>query len=478
MENDNDSLHEVAIFLLTQLMDSHKTPKSLASSKAINTIKNIMAKTRSARTSTKRYSTGSSIPPTPETTDAALSSDSSPKRGRITKKKAVKNNPKGGKKNKMANGKSIPAPAKNELPSILSTVQWDLPRQIECSEYLEIAKTEVGRGVSTTKPLIPAGTVLIVDRPLIHRFNEMPHHNYSERLRAHVESLPAKDKEVFANLAYTDMDDIFEARTETNAFNVAPNRWSLYRYISFINHSCRPNCKLEASTSGDNSFLVRTMVPIPVQGTEITIDYTPETRLHAVETRQQELLHGWKFTCACTACSKPDATNRAREEIAELQNVLRCSIQDDFSKTIKRLPSPQEVTENLLRYTHLLRQERFPDRIPQALERAIHVYKQSGDPEDAERELGHRSQLIELQRVMKGADSEETLKAAEEYIKAFKGMRHSRKESVISKRTVVTKTVVQSSGKKTVVETVGEKVKTGRVEKSVTVKKVSTRSRK
>ncbi|KAF2435121.1 hypothetical protein EJ08DRAFT_390290 [Tothia fuscella] len=488
MENDSDTLHDVAILLLKQLMEPHsnsRTPtNSLETSKAIKTIQKIMARTRSPKQPKTPYSTRSQpLMPSPETSDAAMSSDASPKSGRISKKKSTKTSKSSNKKKIVASSPILPAPPENKLPRILGVEEWQLPRKIECSEYLEIAKTEFGRGVRTTSPLIPAGTVLLVDRPLIHRFNEIPHHSHSDRLRAHVEALEDDDKEVYANLAFTDSENIFDARTETNAFQVSANHWSLYRYISFVNHSCKPNCKLEASSSGDNSFIVRTMVPISMQATEITIDYTPETRLHDVETRQAELLAGWKFTCACTACSKPEITNRAREEIATLQEIIRCTIKDDFGKTIKRLPTVEEVDENLPRYMHLLKQERFSDRIPQALERAAQVYRQSGAAADIEKELAHRSQLIELQRVMKGADSEETLKAAEEYVKAFKARRSARREiAAVGKKTVgAAKTAVSQTANVIVVRKNGgksaastktvEKVESGRVEKIDTLTK-------
>jgi hypothetical protein len=439
MATSNNSLRQMAILLLQEFIDtlSPAKPEPTQESEAISNIQSIMAKNRpkSSRDSPQPSPSRACWHPSPSTFGEASHSRISKPNKKKTNSKAV----------------TVTAKRARDLHQRLQTGDWKFPHPVEGSPLLEIDNmNDHGRGVRTTVPNIPAGTLLLVESPLINKFKTKPKATYNERLEAVVLVLDAKDKELFAQLAWNDADDIFESRVKPNSFEVSADSLSLYKYISFINHSCRPNCRLEGGLQKD-TFLVRTMVPIQDVGTEITIDYWPERRLDDVKTRQEELKECWGFICDCEACLDPNQSNITRERISELQKEVRCKM-EDYSP--KELPSLAIVNENMTEYIQLLRQEHFIDRISQAHQRAIQVYEKSSRPIDIERVLMHHSQLVEVQRALKGFESDEAFVAAKDYVTAMKSCRAYRADNG------------GIWGSKRHFGVAGSRVATGRVEKS------------
>jgi hypothetical protein len=448
MATGNHLLKQMAVLLLQELLDS-LSPKQkkepLQEVEAISTMQQIIARSKSQR-----------VRDSPEASSAGASEYQSPDlpyeesvvtRSR-SREKVIGSSSRVSKTSlKKIDSKPVKAHRARELHQRLGTNDWKFPHPIPNSVLVVDNIYDHGRGVKTTTPNIPAGTLLLIEKPLINKLKTSPKATYNERLESVVLGLGDEEKEIFAQLAWNDAADVYESRVKPNGFDITTDSLSVYRYISFINHSCKPNCRLEGGLQKD-TFLVRTMVPIQEAGTEITIDYWPERRLDDANTRKEELNDGWGFICSCEACLDPEGSDRARRSIKELQALLRCKMEE---YTPKELPDLAIINENMAEYLKLLQEEHFIDGISQAHRRAIQVYQKSSRPIDVERALVHRGQLVDLQRTLKGSESEEALKAGEDYIKALRAWR-------TSKAQITGKNVSPISG---------DKIKTGRVGKSI-----------
>ncbi|TFY74290.1 hypothetical protein EWM64_g9722 [Hericium alpestre] len=80
--------------------------------------------------------------------------------------------------------------------------------------------------------------------------------------------------------------------------------------LSCLNHSCHPNASIHFNPLSF-SFKLHAVRPIPA-GAEITVTYIQ--LIVPTTTCQAKLVH-FSFTCTCTACSDPRASDKCRAEL-------------------------------------------------------------------------------------------------------------------------------------------------------------------
>lgn len=79
---------------------------------------------------------------------------------------------------------------------------------------------------------------------------------------------------------------------------------AIFPEISFFNHSCEPNVKLEFfwdADTGDYVCSARTMKPVH-SGDQLVIHYFPDDMDLPLSRFQRKLQNRWSFTCLCPTC--------------------------------------------------------------------------------------------------------------------------------------------------------------------------------
>lgn len=212
-----------------------------------------------------------------------------------------------------------------------------LPLPFPLTPNLEIYTTPTsGRGIQTLIPNIPAGTLLLLETPLIRDLPLLPSRSHASRLKRAVHSLSKEDQTFFVQLsshhggrpADTEMSR-FRANAMQSEDDARQEAWTLYRYISFLNHSCCPNASVRVVDVEEGTMELRTLRDIPLAGTEITIDYYPDwsdepwrlftAPLQRVAERRRLLRQRWGFVCQCAGCIDT-STDRLRENVNELSS--------------------------------------------------------------------------------------------------------------------------------------------------------------
>jgi hypothetical protein len=301
-----------------------------------------------------------------------------------------------------------------------------LPYKI--NKQLEIFETPgKGRGIRTTIPNIPAGMLLLIEIPMIKELPLYPIKTHTTRLRTHLSSLCPKDHGLFIQLSshhggrHTDSEKSrFKANAMSTTDDLNKEAWNLYHYISFLNHSCHPNASYRIVSFEDAKMEVRTLVDIPLAGTEVTIDYFPDFSdqprklllepLRTVARRRSLLCERWGFICQCEGCVEP-GTDEARERVNELNSrFLGKDIWlDDFV----------QFQETFRTYIDLLKSLGLLAKVPAVCRYVIKKCKQEFTDRDTDeyREwvAGVYHEISEATRVFFGAGSQENLKANKEY---------------------------------------------------------------
>jgi SET domain-containing protein len=105
-----------------------------------------------------------------------------------------------------------------------------------------------------------------------------------------------------AVFALVPLDGDLQDKCDRNAFEGTKADY-IYATWSLCNHSCDPNAYIELDTQTGVAALVA-LKPIADQE-QITISYV-ETETDT-QTRRDQLLDGWGFTCECTRCVQDSA---------------------------------------------------------------------------------------------------------------------------------------------------------------------------
>ncbi|KAF2427842.1 hypothetical protein EJ08DRAFT_720089 [Tothia fuscella] len=234
---------------------------------------------------------------------------------------------------------------------------------------LNLSKTK-GRFIQSAVDYIQEDVELISELPLIFDIPSEPRDTYDRRAEACVRRLPADKKRGFFNLHHNGSDDIKHLMA-LNCFAGCGPRGeagrTVYHWISLFNHACRPNChfSFDKRTGRAN---IRTLVPIPNAGTELTIDYDPTDGFSSVADRQVDILRRWNFSCDCSACTNAEATTSMREKLLQQQKAMKLHLE-------KEVPTRKILEKDLHSYIAGMKQEHFFFDLPQFYDRAADVYR-------------------------------------------------------------------------------------------------------
>jgi hypothetical protein len=294
-------------------------------------------------------------------------------------------------------------------------------------------------GLKTTVDFIPAGTLLFSENSLFQRIPKQGRREKKAAWRQRLNYLVSntmnqQDREIFVNFRFdpTRGADDIESRIKMNAgIDEDEGLTCAYRYLNFLNHSCRPNCRVvdRGTEYRKERWELRSLVPIYGLGTELTIDYdawpcgdedtenldVSQDLLQDVSERRRVLKRLYSFDCECDACTDPN-TDRMRDEIRTLQTELLES--DSGAVTAARVDAGMD------KYISLLMEQRLYHIAQHAHRRAIEVYHREGrvddgvndvDRSDLKRELDHRLQLIGVRRILFGPKDKEIKTIIEEY---------------------------------------------------------------
>jgi hypothetical protein len=198
----------------------------------------------------------------------------------------------------------------------------------------------------TTRGSIPAGTLLWSERSLfqdlLRKVGTAPSPAYDQRVEALWENFDDNEKVIFTNFPWIEKEgNNKKSRIQLNAGPdtlYAKNLVVAYRYLNFLSHSCRPNCRIVDNGKDKKKprWQLRTLVDIPDNGTELTIDYDdlphgPKDVIGAqaindltktVQKRNVTFQKEYFFKCKCEACKHLAATNKVRAEIDTLRKRL------------------------------------------------------------------------------------------------------------------------------------------------------------
>jgi hypothetical protein len=89
----------------------------------------------------------------------------------------------------------------------------------------------------------------------------------------------------------------------------------LYRALSRINHSCRPNVLVISAGGAGRQVVVRTAATVG-KGEQLLFKYVGG--LGSREGRRRELWQQWHFVCHCTVCSLPEGESRRNDQHREI----------------------------------------------------------------------------------------------------------------------------------------------------------------
>ena len=263
------------------------------------------------------------------------------------------------------------------------TFEMDDPHVI--NKYLEIRTSPgKGRGIYTRVANIPAGTLILQETALLHD-PKANTGNENGRLRKLVMSLSAEDQKKLTALTYHGLRNDEESRITRNQFGLTKKCSTVWFWIAMLNHDCKPNCNVRTEKAKGNSaplINLRTLVPIPVRGTEISIDYVgwPLDEDCTVAERQallQDNAGGWGFACNCPSCEDAEDTD---SEFAELRQLV-ADIKLSGSKSLKHdVPRDRQVVDDSLdRYVDLLLSFRRIDEACDLLTLAVAFYSKAKD---------------------------------------------------------------------------------------------------
>lgn len=239
--------------------------------------------------------------------------------------------------------------------------QFKLSEPHIINKYLEIRTSPVpgkGRGIYTRLANIPAGTLLLEDKVLLHDPRSNSFDKNKGRFRKLVMALSPEDQQKFIALTCHDLPNTEESRFARNHFAEAGStKASVWFWTSFLNHDCKPNCIGDSSGSGaDEIISLRNVVPICERGTEITIDYMLwdiyNQEEYTVAKRRAKCLDHWSFECLCDTCKDAETTDA---EFAELATLHR-RIVFDVDEALKSSMSANRVVldEDMDRFVYLL----------------------------------------------------------------------------------------------------------------------------
>lgn len=285
----------------------------------------------------------------------------------------------------------------------------DLKLPYKINEELEVFEHPIkGRGVRARQEII-AGTMILLEEPMIHEFPRLPKHNFVKRLTATLNDLKFTDQRLFVRLA-PNFDDFCKdhewSRMKANAFEATRPEgsvvWNLYRYMCFINHSCVPNCAV--CIDEQDRVEVRALVDIRV-GTEIEFDYVPdishdpdkmfeadkEFRYRSVGRRKTIIKERWGFDCNCKACQNAVEINAMRRDANSLDQFLRPKLPEPWLDSFETL---QDQFEACIEF---LGNQRIFCKIPAVCNFLIRAY----DREARDGRMGRRMHQQAVLKLMK-----------------------------------------------------------------------------
>lgn len=137
----------------------------------------------------------------------------------------------------------------------------------------------------------------------------------------------------------------------TSNKGVMPFALALYQSVSFINHSCVPNCAFafDVKKSGNRIYL-GALRPIK-KGEEIVISYRPDDEDY--ESRTNFLSSRYGFECSCVLCKKDQLMQR----LAAMTPAQRGKLFEQ-GKEVMRATKAGEAPESIMDVTNALLEER------------------------------------------------------------------------------------------------------------------------
>lgn len=305
---------------------------------------------------------------------------------------------------------------------------WDkneFPRDIGC-HYFHINRSNTrGKTLETTKPFIPAGTLLWEEHSLVQDFKEWPQRGskakpkeskeaYAERIVEQVwHNFSDEDKDIFTNFHWYERGTagVIEFTANDMASRIDANagpddgyrgKVVAYRHLNFISHSCRPNCRIaDLGYAKNPRWALRTLVPIDEVGTVLTIDYDEGTRtpsqsiddnaiaylIDTVKNRQESILANYQFSCTCEACVDSKATNKARKRTKILhRNLMKADLPKDHDNEEWK-DMAGEFDENVNEYIRLCKDQHLFQMVLEAHKRAVKIYRKAGRKAGDKREI-------------------------------------------------------------------------------------------
>jgi hypothetical protein len=106
----------------------------------------------------------------------------------------------------------------------------------------------------------------------------------------------AKLNEWLRSFSCDEIETWIKEAIEFNSFGDTHHA-TLFDWVSFVNHSCVPNCVFDSET-GD----LVSIIPIK-KDEELTICYLRVPSLSFADERRARLKRSWEFDCSCEACS-------------------------------------------------------------------------------------------------------------------------------------------------------------------------------
>jgi hypothetical protein len=172
---------------------------------------------------------------------------------------------------------------------------------------------------------------------------------YKKIMRALRLQVEMFDYYTFDYLRMTLLNNTFQLGTANK--RVLPFALTLYQSVSFVNHSCVPNCTFafDVKDAGNRIFLVA-IRPIK-KGEEILISYRPEDEDY--ESRKEFLRSRYGFECSCVLCKKEQLMQR----LAKMTPAQRGQLLEK-GKEIMRATKAGEATESITNVTNELLDDR------------------------------------------------------------------------------------------------------------------------
>jgi hypothetical protein len=207
-------------------------------------------------------------------------------------------------------------------------------------------------------------------------------------------------------------------KVRRNVRNTKPLDVHLYLHISFLNHSCRPNCMLFWDEAGNRVNLMTTLA-IEGKDTELTVNYLDYNALLAdKEKRGQKLdlrnldeenhLNRWSFKCKCEVCSmKPkalEADDDKRKRADELCKKLNLEGMGRFDANLEDQAGIKAAQDEIEEVIRLLKDIRLIDYLGNAYIRAIFLFscEESNTAEGDRKMREYRKELKTMMRDFEG----------------------------------------------------------------------------